>query len=888
MAPRQLHFDHRNRLSQIWVPAPPVFLRDAKENEESHAKLVRAGFLRQAHPGVFHLLPLGLRVQDKVEALVDKHMKAIGASRVALSSISSAKLWERSGRLDSVASELFQLSDRKDVKYLLAPTHEEEITELVAQNVRSYRGLPLRLYQITRKYRDEMRPRHGILRSREFLMKDLYTFDASVEDALATYEQVRAAYARIFAELNVPVLAARASSGTMGGNLSHEYHLPASLGEDFVARCSHCGYTANTEVLQETKVNSIAGQTDTVSVPPPPPLAVKRVQVWRGITRDRRTLVSVWYAAEAVDPATGTTVTMADEDIDVHAVQAAGVPDLDASLENPIAAWNEVLAAAAAAVAATGAQLAHDPPQAPASTARPRLLNLVDGRLQRGTGAPPIDPFSWPGGSHYGARNPSPAGLFDIATVVADESGQPLRLSKVRTGDDCPACSAAGALTVERAIELGHTFYLGTRYTDALGVSVPGPSSPTSSSSASTTIVPYMGCYGLGVSRILGAVADHCADARGLNWPRAMAPYEVVVVAGAPLVHAAETVYDVLAEPAPTSDLSSSFRIADVLLDDRPHASLPYKLTDADLTGYPVVVVVGAAWRKSVGTDGGAAGHTEAAAVQHGLCEVQCRQLGVRENVPLRDLRANDCSMHAWLLLAPYLYANRRHITNDEAYRLLTASQSHDSAIGLCFHTVIVDPVRPLSDFVLPLVSPTVQFLVHLRIVPSVYAHFSAVELASLATLPNLGVLEIIELDTNPGICYGPEIEAWEWRLAMAQNRPDPHQVSDWLLGAWATLQQLQLPYQPAAWPFPALRILRLWGCRADMLTEMCLGYVTSFPSLAYFDVRAVRAHQRPPLPFWERVEEIGSAFGWLCQDMAVDVPPQDLHYDLNEAFRHL
>ncbi|EFX06114.1 prolyl-tRNA synthetase [Grosmannia clavigera kw1407] len=450
---RQLHVDHRNRLTQFWVPPPQVALKDAKQNEESHAKLVRAGFFRQAHSGVFHMLPLGLRVQDKIEALVDKHMRSIGASRVALSSITSAGLWERSGRLGSVKPELFQFEDRKQAKFLLAPTHEEEITELVAQSVHSYRDLPLRLYQITRKYRDEMRPRYGILRSREFIMKDLYTFDTTVEAALATYEQVRAAYAAIFAELRVPVRVARASSGDMGGDLSHEYHLAASLGEDDVASCRACGFAGNTEITH-------------------------------------------------------------------------------------------------------------------------------------------IGPDSRP----------------------------------ARSGDDCPDCGAAGSLQVERAIELGHTFYLGTRYSEPLNVRVQGDQNTP----ATSTITPLMGCYGIGISRILGAVADHLADPTGLRWPRAIAPFEVAVVAagGSPLAQVAERVYDELTANTETR--------LDALLDDRPAASLPYKLKDADLTGYPVVVIVGAAWRRSTATA------TDSSAPNislDGLCEVQCRQLGLRQDVPLSELK---------------------------------------------------------------------------------------------------------------------------------------------------------------------------------------------------------------------------------------------------------
>lgn len=472
-----------------------------------------------------------------------------------------------------------------------------------------------------RKYRDEMRPRHGILRSREFTMKDLYSFDASVDDAMATYAQVRGAYAAIFADLKVPVLTAQASSGDMGGDLSHEYHLAASLGEDYVAHCSSCGFAANTEVLEVP-----APATTEES-----PLEVRSVRAWRGITRDRKSLVNVWYPEVAVDGATGQTVTMSDDDIDAHAVKTA-VPGLDTSLENTAAAWNSVLGKSKAEEASS-----------PAKQSKPKIVNLVDWRLRsvlqknEGQGSSTmIDTLLWPS---PGARNI--ASHFDVGPATAtDANGQGFNFAKPRTGDNCTRCSGHGTLVVDRAIELGHTFYLGTRYTapEALDVKV------QAESGGSSAIVPLMGCYGLGISRILGAVADHRADRQGLNWPRAIAPYEVVVLVAPPkggvgkegrdgLLMAAEGVYDELAQSTPGPEPK-----LDILLDDRAGASLPYKLKDADLTGYPVVVVVGAAWRKSV-RDGGE-GEQKIPVSLDGVCEVQCRQLGVKQDLPLRDLRA--------------------------------------------------------------------------------------------------------------------------------------------------------------------------------------------------------------------------------------------------------
>lgn len=493
-------------------------------------------------------------------------------------------------------------------------------------------------------------------------MKDLYTFDATVAAAMETYEQVRGAYAAIFAELKVPVRVARASSGDMGGDLSHEYHLAASLGEDDVASCSTCGFAGNTEVVRirvppparrrrrrRTAADDDTGgrQTTTASH------GFRGAQAWRGIARDRSTLVSVWYPEAVVDAATGVETALTDDDIDVQAVREA-VPDLDVGRRDAAALGRQVLEQAT-------------------TRSRPRLVNLVDWRLLRDvdsadsadsaltTLTTAIDAGSWP------STATADVSTADIAaTAVVDAAGQPFGFVRARTGDDCPDCGAAAALRVERAIELGHTFYLGTRYSAPLGLRVQGDGegeaegkagSSTSTSTNTNTVTPLMGCYGFGVSRVLGAVADHLADAKGLCWPRAIAPFDVAVVVagGSPLAAVAERVYDELAGTA--RDAREDRRVPavpavpadpadlDVLLDDRPLASLPYKLKDADLTGYPVVVVVGAAWRRS--TSASAPSASAALAPPHhssiinldGLCEVQCRQLGVRQDVPLRDLK---------------------------------------------------------------------------------------------------------------------------------------------------------------------------------------------------------------------------------------------------------
>ncbi|KAG6033301.1 hypothetical protein E4U41_006949 [Claviceps citrina] len=525
----------------------------------------------KAQSGIFQLLPLGLRVQDKLEALLDKHMASIGASKLSLSSLTSEELWRRSGRLDHVSSELFRLTDRKQFPMMLSPTHEEEVTSLVASTLKSYKDLPLRLYQTTkaaRKYRDEMRPRHGLLRSREFVMKDLYTFDTSFDSAVSTYREVAAAYRAFFADLKLPIMVAEASSGSMGGNHSHEYHLPNPIGEDTVIGCDLCDYTANDEVATSRK-----------TPPSHPSLSTHTIEaydmgLWRGITKDRKVLVNAWF------PAKGSAGEATE--INTHSVKDV-ISDLDTSVDDPVKAWMAALSTSTES----------------ASHGDLKIINVVDMRLASSysemTDRIPILPA--PELLSMTISQPPP---------ITSHNGEGLNLLRLMDGDGCPRCET-GRLRVHKALELGHTFYLGARYSEPLGLSVtlPGSKTPTP---------VEMGCYGIGVSRIFGAVAEHKADERGLQWPRAIAPFEVVVIPTSGVTDATLDFYDTLT--CPTAPGHHKF---DAVLDDRKQ-SFGWKMQDADLIGYPVTVVLGKAWREK------------------GLCEVQCRALSLKEDIPVEDL----------------------------------------------------------------------------------------------------------------------------------------------------------------------------------------------------------------------------------------------------------
>jgi prolyl-tRNA synthetase len=476
----------------------------------------------KVHSGVFHLLPLGLRVQNKLEALIDKHMHSVGAAKVSLSSISTEALWKKSGRYDG-HTELLRVEDRKDSGFLLAPTHEEEITSVVAASIKSYRDLPLRLYQIGRKYRDERRPRKGLLRAKEFVMKDLYTFDSTHEQALETYEAVRNAYNNLFDELNIPYTVAEADSGNMGGKLSHEYHFIHSTGEDKIWSCTECKYVANEELVEH--------KTE-------PSSPFRDVVVFTAISKDHKTRINTHIGM----PTSKDTDPAAFNDfINPHAIRKAA-ESLGVEL-------------------ATGLE--------PDTVKRllqktNKTVDIYDIRLR----------------GRIPAASRSPA-TRDIAAI--------------RPGDGCPKCET-GKISPAPGIEVGHTFHLGTRYSEPLNAVIAVPDH-------NEKLPVHMGCHGIGVSRLIGAAAAVLHDEKGLNWPVAIAPFEAVIVAvkGIPQEQV-EMVYD---------DLQS--RGVDVVIDDRPAQSLGWKLKDADMIGYPVIVVMGSPYKKGEGV------------------ELQCRRLGYKE-----------------------------------------------------------------------------------------------------------------------------------------------------------------------------------------------------------------------------------------------------------------
>ncbi|CAK4028113.1 proline--tRNA ligase, mitochondrial [Lecanosticta acicola] len=509
------------------------------------------------------MLPLGLRVLDKIERLVDKHMQSLGASKVSLSSLSSQDLWRKSSRLDGRNAELFQLEDRRKAKFLLAPTHEEEITTIVKDSVHSYKDLPLRLYQVSRKYRDEARPRQGLLRGREFIMKDLYTFDETEIQATKTYESVRAAYQSFLDEFHLPYLVASADSGNMGGTHSHEYHFASSKGEDVIITCSSCDLSINEELYvgrydPDRQVTRAPGSPSVTASGEKTSSDDFQFHMWIGqlarhSTNQPRTLVQV--------------IVPYGHEVNVRTLKTL-VPDLDTAQEQ----WDLE-------------QLRKE------CSAGWNLLSFRDPRV-------PVESIR----ENTGFWNQS-----EVHQKLKPATIEPASflLTKAHSTDPCPACGAEGALKLNKAVEIGHTFHLGKRYSKPLEASVKDESNKL--------VGIEMGCHGIGVSRLMAAVASLLADSKGLNWPTAIAPFNILLM-GTPSTareHVTE-VYDALRPTLASQDL-------DLIMDDRERP-VGWKLNDADLVGYPFIVILGKAWsqRKAV--------------------ELQCRRLHVKQEVDVSHL----------------------------------------------------------------------------------------------------------------------------------------------------------------------------------------------------------------------------------------------------------
>ncbi|GID32741.1 proline--tRNA ligase [Paractinoplanes brasiliensis] len=518
----------------------------------SHRLLLRAGFIRRAAPGGYTWLPLGKLVLDRVIAVLRDEMTAVGGQEVSFPALLPREPYDVSNRWTEYGDDIFTLRDRRGGDYLLAPTHEEMFTLLAQDMTSSYRDFPLLLFQIQTKYRDEARPRGGLLRGREFLMKDAYSFSLSSAGLEEVYAEMRGAYERAFARLGLSHTIVSAVSGAMGGSASEEFLAESEVGEDTFVGCTACSYAANTEaVVFQSPVSHAQHPPMEVHDTPDTPTIASLVELANARALGGRT---DWTAADTLKNVV-VTVHRPGADDEVLVIGVPGDREVD-------------LKRLDASLAPATATLFDD------FAARPDLVKGYIG--PQGIKARYLaDPRVAPGTAWLtGANEPGRHAINVVAGRDFEIDGT-IEAAEVRAGDPCPACGS-GQLTIRRGIEIGHIFQLGRRYTDAFKVDVLGvdgkPARPT------------MGSYGIGVSRAVAAIAEQHHDERGLLWPDEVAPADVHIVAAGKDGQVAAAL--ALAEELVASGLR-------VLVDDRPNLSAGVKFTDAELIGVARTVVVG-------------------------------------------------------------------------------------------------------------------------------------------------------------------------------------------------------------------------------------------------------------------------------------------------------
>ena len=530
------------RFSKMFLPT----LKEAPSDTEivSHRLMTRAGMIRRVAAGIYNYLPIGLRVIRKVENIVREEMNRAGAQEVVMPMVIPSELWQESGRWDIYGKELLRIKDRHERDFCLGPTHEEVITDMVKKEVRSYRELPLNLYQIQAKFRDEIRPRFGLMRGREFIMKDAYSFHATEEDAEKEYQNMYNTYGRIFERCGLKFRAVEAETGAIGGRFSHEFMVLADTGEDSIASCNKCSYAANVEKAeikgQGSRVKGQGEEKPLEKVSTPGMKTVEEVSRFLKTTPQKLIKTLIY-----------------NSDKGVFAVLVRGDYELnEAKLKRLIdAEWLNL------ADEETVRKTTH----APSGFAGPIGLKTrifadhsVQTIINGITGANEAD-------AHF--INVNYERDFNI------DSFADLRV--VVKGDLCPRCS--GMLEIFRGIEVGHVFKLGTKYSEAMGATFlneKGIAQPM-----------IMGCYGIGIGRTAAASIEQNHDEKGIIWPMPLAPFHVhlvpVNVKDKPTMDAAETIYKALAEAE-----------VDVLMDDRDERA-GVKFNDADLIGIPIRLTIG-------------------------------------------------------------------------------------------------------------------------------------------------------------------------------------------------------------------------------------------------------------------------------------------------------
>ena len=581
------------------------FIRTLREDPAdaevaSHRLLVRACYVRRAAPGVYTWLPLGLRTLRKIEDIVRQEMDAMGGQEVHFPALLPAEPYQATGRWDDYGPTLFKLRDRKDGDYLLAPTHEEMFTLAVKDLYSSYKDLPAVVYQIQTKYRDEARPRAGIIRGREFVMKDSYSFDIDDAGLAAAYQAHRDAYERIFARLGLDYVIVNAMAGAMGGSHSEEFLHPCEIGEDTFVRSSS-GYAANAEavttVVPEPVDASGIGPARVVDTPDTPTIDSLVELCNRAYPRsDGR----AWTAADTLKNVVVTLIhpggerellvvgVPGDRDVDMKRLEAAVAPaEVEMAGDTDFETHPELVRGYIGPTAIG--------PNSPLRRVEKRedgtevltgsVRYLVDPRIVEGT--------SWVTGANTDKKH-----VLDLVMGRDFTADGTIEAAEVREGD--PAPDGSGPLHLARGIEIGHIFELGRKYSQALGLTVLDENGKAR--------VVTMGSYGIGVSRVMAALAEANHDDKGLTWPAQIAPYHVQVLA----TGKDQAVFDVAEQIASSLDADG----VEVLYDDRRKVSAGVKFADAELLGLPYTLVVGRDLAKE------------------GTVEIRDRRTGERRSVP--------------------------------------------------------------------------------------------------------------------------------------------------------------------------------------------------------------------------------------------------------------
>jgi prolyl-tRNA synthetase len=558
----------------------PTLKEDPQDAEVvSHKLMIRGGYVRKLISGVYTYLPLGLRVLEKVEKIIREEMDAKGSQEVFLCSMNPPELWRKTGRYDLLGDILIKFKDRHGKELILGPTHEEVITDLVANNVRSYKELPLILYQIQTKFRDEPRPRFGIMRTSEFIMKDAYSFDSDAAGLEESYKKMYEAYCRIFTRCGLPYIAVEADPGMMGGSISHEFMVPSEAGEDNIVVCSKCKYAASVDVAgckSKTKTASKEKALPIAQVDTPDITTIEKVSALlkAGPERLVKTLI---YIAD------GSPV----------AILIRG--DYEAN-ETKIKNYLK-----AAVLELADAKTIEELTRAPVGFSGPISIGniriIADNAIRHMT-------------NFIVGANRKDAHLINVNIGRDFEVKEFADLRMITKDDGCPICGRP--VDIKHAIEVGHTFKLGTKYSDALDAKVLDKDGKE--------IAVIMGCYGIGVTRILASIIESNNDKDGMIWPLSVAPYHAVIIAlnmdDKKVKESSENIYKRLSGAG-----------VEVLFDDRDETA-GVKFKDADLIGIPIKIIVGAKNAKK------------------GIVEIKDRRTGAVEEVCHKDIEQH---LRSWL-----------------------------------------------------------------------------------------------------------------------------------------------------------------------------------------------------------------------------------------------